>query len=413
MKKLAFLLILIVSLIGICQGFLYTKRASNHLREGAGSFYPLLDVISANVKIEILEKSGKWIKVKLPDGRIGWLSDQSVANQSETKVPTQTGNTPTKVSKASITAAIKGFAQKIKSADLVSLDYLVEFPNTKFSAYDFQNFIVPLKYQKSSNIGELDMSDLDFDIPNYDPDLNELKIGYTVATRLAAKGLVKDEKLTKYVNLIAATIVNKNNIYDYDFNIYILDDNTVNGFACPGGMIFLTKGAVQKCSDESELAGIIAHEIMHIVRKHGLQETTQRKVNIKSDDAFGELESDMAENMTDEDKKYAEVEAELVEMAEQSYEKVVHKRLLAYELEADKGSSVLLANAGYDPFGIVRATAKLAAIPKPKVDIFDSDYLAPDDAKIRAEKIKNFCEDEFNKKKPGARMEERFSFYTR
>jgi len=74
-------------------------------------------------------------------------------------------------------------------------------------------------------------------------------------------------------------------------------------------------------------------------------------------------------------------------------------------------ASILIANAGYDPFAIARMAKKLAAQPKPKVDIFDTEYLAPDDAKTRAEKIEKFTNKEFSKKKPGATMPERFQYY--
>lgn len=411
MKKIFFISLFIVSVI-FAQNVMYTSKPSNHLREGAGSFYPLVDVIAGNIKVEVLETNARWAKVKLPDGRIGWLSEQNLSPKPMQNSANTNDNVPVKVSKVAITAAIKGFAQKFKAADLQEVDYFIQFPNTKFTANEFNSFLVPFKYTKSNNVGELDLSDADFKIPSYDADLNELKIGYTVAARLASKGLVKDPKLTKYVNLIAAAIVNKNEIYSYDFNVYILNDNSFNAFACPGGMIFITKGTLDLCSDEAEIAAVIAHEMTHIIQRHGLQEITQRKVNIKSDEAFTELDDEFAdEEMSEQDKELAEVEQDLVQMAEATYEKIVHKRLLAYELEADKGAAILIANAGYDPFAIARMAKKLAAQPKPKVDIFDTEYLAPDDAKTRAEKIEKFTNKEFSKKKPGATMPERFQYY--
>ncbi len=412
MKKLFFIILLVT--FTFAQSIMFTSKPSNHLREGAGSFYPLMDVIAANVKVEVLEKNARWIKVKLPDGRIGWISEQNLSSSPIQTTTNTNSNVPVKVSKVAITAAIKGFAQKFKAADLQNVDYLIEFPNTKFTPNEFNSFLVPFKYTKSNNVGELDLSDADFKIPTYDADLNELKIGYTVAARLASKGLVKDPQLTKYVNLIAAAIANKNEIYNYDFNVYILNDNSFNAFACPGGMIFITKGTLNLCSDEAEIAAVIAHEMIHIIQRHGLQEITQRKANIKSDEAFSELDDEFANEEMDEiDKQYAEVEADLLQIAEASYEKIVHKRLLAYELEADQGAAILIANAGYDPFAIARMAKKLAAQPKPKYDIFDTEYLAPDDAKTRAEKIEKFTNKEFSRKKPGATMPERFNYYMR
>jgi predicted Zn-dependent protease len=51
----------------------------------------------------------------------------------------------------------------------------------------------------------------------------------------------------------------------------VLDDNGYNAFAAPGGYVFVTKGLVDRVADESELAGILAHEITHVVQRHHLQ----------------------------------------------------------------------------------------------------------------------------------------------
>ena len=110
--------------------------------------------------------------------------------------------------------------------------------------------------------------------------------------------------------------------------MFILDDPTVNGFALPGGYIFITRGALAMCADESEAAAIIAHEMAHVIRKHGVQELSKRKVHIKADDAFAELEEETGEKSADE--------AELDDLVHKTYENIVAPRLFAYELEADR-----------------------------------------------------------------------------
>ena len=50
-----------------------------------------------------------------------------------------------------------------------------------------------------------------------------------------------------------------------------MDDPGYNAFATPGGFIFVTKGLIDQLTDESELAGILAHEITHVVNKHHLK----------------------------------------------------------------------------------------------------------------------------------------------
>ncbi len=51
----------------------------------------------------------------------------------------------------------------------------------------------------------------------------------------------------------------------------MLDDNGFNAFAAPGGFVFVTKGLIERVADEAELAGILAHEISHVVQRHHLQ----------------------------------------------------------------------------------------------------------------------------------------------
>ena len=90
---------------------------------------------------------------------------------------------------------------------------------------------------------------------------------------------------------------------------------------------------------------------------------SKRKVHIKADEAFNELEEDTGAKTQDE--------AELDDLVQQTYEKIVAPRLLEYELEADRVAAVLLAQAGYDPRGLVRIGNKVARLPKEKPDLFD------------------------------------------
>ena len=197
------------------------------------------------------------------------------------------------------------------------------------------------------------------------------------------------------MNLICATITANSEIYDEDFTVFILDDNKVNAFALPGGYIFITKGIIQMCHDESELAGVIAHEIGHVIRQHGLEEISKRAANIAADKAFDELDQEVGQ--TDDEK-------DLEEMIESTYDKVLHPRLIKYELEADKVGAVLAANAGYDPFGLVRMCQRMASIPVDQGDIFDATFMAPNGFVERANAIVKFADDQFKKTNPGATM---------
>ena len=90
------------------------------------------------------------------------------------------------------------------------------------------------------------------------------------------------------------------------------------------------------------------------------------------------------------------------------YDKVVHSRLIKYELEADKIGAILSANAGYDPFGLMHLSERIARIPKEQEDIFDVNYMAPNNAIERFNAIVKFTNKHFQNSNPGATMLERF-----
>jgi predicted Zn-dependent protease len=211
---------------------------------------------------------------------------------------------------------------------------------------------------------------------------------------------VEDRELFKYVNLICATITENSSIYDEEFTVVVLNDDKVNAFAVPGGYIFVTKGMISICRDESELAGVIAHEVAHVIRRHGLQEISKRAANIAADKAFDELDEEVGKT---------EEEVDLEEMIESTYDKVLHPRLIKYELEGDKVGSVLLANAGYDPFGLVRISQRIASLPKEQADIFDANFMAPNGAVERYNAIVRFSNRQFKTTNPGATLSERFA----
>ena len=87
---------------------------------------------------------------------------------------------------------------------------------------------------------------------------------------------------------------------------------------------------------------------------------------------------------------------------------VIHPRLIKYELEADKVGAVLSANAGYDPFGLVRISERIAHIQKEQSDIFDANFMAPNDAVERFDAILKFENKQFQTSNPGAAMVKRF-----
>ena len=109
----------------------------------------------------------------------------------------------------------------------------------------------------------------------------EVQFGKTLAATILAKNkLLKDKRLTKYLNRIGAAIVAYMGRPEIKYFFGILDSDDINAYACPGGYIFITKGALKLMKDESQLAGVISHEIAHVNYRHIVK---QLKISGKDD----------------------------------------------------------------------------------------------------------------------------------
>jgi len=101
----------------------------------------------------------------------------------------------------------------------------------------------------------------------------EVRFGREVAARVIARyGLYENLQLMKYVNLVGKVLAMSTNRPELEFRFAVLNTDEINAYAAPGGYIFVTRGALAKMRDEAELAGVLAHEIGHVVEKHVVKE---------------------------------------------------------------------------------------------------------------------------------------------
>lgn len=100
----------------------------------------------------------------------------------------------------------------------------------------------------------------------------EKQVGQEVAAKLIATfGLVPDDALIDYVNLVGRTVAAQSERQEVPFRFAVLNSDAVNAFSAPGGYIFITKGALLLCEDEAELAGVLGHEVGHVSGRHVLK----------------------------------------------------------------------------------------------------------------------------------------------
>jgi predicted Zn-dependent protease len=99
----------------------------------------------------------------------------------------------------------------------------------------------------------------------------EIMLGRQLALEVEQQAkLVEDDKITEYVNRVGQNIVLHSDA-KVPFTIKVIDSDEVNAFALPGGFFFVNRGLVLAADNESELAGVMAHEIAHVAARHAME----------------------------------------------------------------------------------------------------------------------------------------------
>jgi predicted Zn-dependent protease len=98
---------------------------------------------------------------------------------------------------------------------------------------------------------------------------NDIKLGKQVAPEVEKelKGRINDQVLQDYINAVGHKIARFSHNPDFDFNYIAVNDKSLNAVSLPGGTVFITKGLLLKLQNESQLAGILAHETVHVVAR--------------------------------------------------------------------------------------------------------------------------------------------------
>ncbi len=103
----------------------------------------------------------------------------------------------------------------------------------------------------------------------------EIALGKQLAQEVERQAkIVNDPVVAEYVNRVGQNLV-RNSDAKVPFTIKVLDSEEVNAFALPGGFFFVNSGLILKADSESELAGVMAHEIAHVAARHGTKQATR------------------------------------------------------------------------------------------------------------------------------------------
>ena len=180
----------------------------------------------------------------------------------------------------------------------------------------------------------------------------EVVLGVQARSQMAARhgGLYPNSPIQAYIDQVGGRVVQRSAAakapsaeagYPYEFHL-LSDPQTINAFALPGGQVFLTVGLLRRLKSEAQLAGVLGHEVGHVVGRHGAEHLAKQQLGTALVNAVGIAASDNPDN--------ARQAAVLAQAANQLVS-------LQYgredELEADQLGFRFMTEAGYNPQGLV------------------------------------------------------------
>jgi predicted Zn-dependent protease len=171
-------------------------------------------------------------------------------------------------------------------------------------------------------------------------DRDEVSLGSQINQQVARQyPLSKNSQLTQYINEIGQRLAKTSARPNIPYTFQVVDDKNINAFATMGGFVYVNTGLIAMAENEAELAGVIGHEIGHIVARHSIKQMREQAIAQGLVSAAG-LDRNTA-----------------VKLGLQVGFQLPRSR--GDELEADQVGLANLTKAGYAPIGMVTFFEKL------------------------------------------------------
>lgn len=204
----------------------------------------------------------------------------------------------------------------------------------------------------------------------------ELAIGQQQDSEIRREmGVYDDPGLGRYVNDIGQELARSSHRPNLPWTFTIVDSSAINAFALPGGYVYVTRGLLAYLDDESELAGVLGHEIGHVTARHAAQAYTRQ--------AEANLGLNILSIFVPSTRPFADLGATGLGV-------LFLKNGRENELEADRLGVEYGSGAGYDPAGVPRFLATLArvdALSDRGVPNWLSTHPAPESRVTKAEPV--------------------------
>ncbi len=222
----------------------------------------------------------------------------------------------------------------------------------------------------------------------------EIALGREVTgSVLGAAPLVKDDALQQYVNKVGRWVASQSERADLPWKFGVIDSADLNAFAAPGGYVLITKGLYQNLHNEAQLAGVLGHEIAHVVKKHQLK-VLQKQQLVSAGSEW------IKEKFGKKNKLADKAIGTGAEISARSLDKEA-------EFEADRMGMILAARAGYDVYGLSEVLQTIGQVNPGdnSVALLFKTHPHPDE---RLAKLGDTAGSQLDNLKPGKTLETRF-----
>jgi len=187
----------------------------------------------------------------------------------------------------------------------------------------------------------------------------ELVIGASTAELLLQQApLLDNAAVQAYVNQVGRWVALNSERPELPWRFGVLDSSVVGAYAAPGGYVFVTSGMLAQMGSEAELAGVLAHEVAHVVQKHHLAAIKQRAgAGLLSNLSRFALQASQANTGG------SAVDPASTQQFDQLVTNLYTRGLdRGDEYEADRMGAVIAARAGYDPYGLANVLQGLGTM---------------------------------------------------
>jgi predicted Zn-dependent protease len=189
---------------------------------------------------------------------------------------------------------------------------------------------------------------------------DEIAIGQNFAKEVESQNKVtQDTILDNYVNQVGQKVASISDRKDIQYHFKVLESPEINAFACPGGFIYVYTGLLKVMDNEAQLAGVLGHEIGHVVARHSVKRLQQ---------VLG-LQVLLSLTLGESSELTQKAVGTGITLIMQGYSR-------QNEFEADYDGTLYMTKAGYNPEGMLQLFEKFKAMEKERKSTFIDELLA-------------------------------------